>query len=236
MVVKDEKILVTGGNDGLGYEIAKQLISKGSRVVILGKDTDRVNNAVKKLDTGLVSSIVCDIRDEKQVMALSGRVDDVTGLVNCAGVIAYKLLWDHRVESIREIVEVNLLGTIFMTKLILPILQNQIGRGVIVNVSSTTGLTTGGHANQSVYAASKHGVRGFTDALKKDLDEEKSAVRVMGFYPGGMNTSLFAKAGLDKDTGEYMDPVEVAKVVVFMLSRPEGIKMDHVVVNRNKNI
>jgi len=58
----------------------------------------------------------------------------------------------------------------------------------------------------------------------------------LGFYPGGMNTPLFSKAGEDKNTSVFMDPKEIAKIIVFILERPEGIKMDHVVVNRNKHL
>jgi len=59
---------------------------------------------------------------------------------------------------------------------------------------------------------------------------------MLGFYPGGMNTPLFKKAGLEKDTDSFMDPREIAEIIIFMLERPDSIKMDQVVVNRNECI
>jgi NADP-dependent 3-hydroxy acid dehydrogenase YdfG len=93
----------------------------------------------------------------------------------------------------------------------------------------------GGHAEEAAYIASKYGVTGFTETLRKDMIAEGKAIKVLGFYPGGMNTELFAKAGLDRDTSKFMDPKEVAEIVVFIIERPASINMDHVVVNRNKN-
>jgi NADP-dependent 3-hydroxy acid dehydrogenase YdfG len=64
--------------------------------------------------------------------------------------------------------------------------------------------------------------------------EEGKSIKVLGFYPGGMNTNLFSKANLDKDTSKFMDPKEIAEIIVFIVERPSSINMDHVVVNRNK--
>ena len=59
---------------------------------------------------------------------------------------------------------------------------------------------------------------------------------MIGFYPGGMNTKLFSKSGQNKDTSAFMDPSEIAKIIVFLLERSDSINIDHLVVNRNKNI
>jgi len=125
------------------------------------------------------------------------------------------------------------LGTIYMTRSVLQLMKNE-NYGTIINVSSTSGLPTGGHAGESVYMASKYGVAGFTEGLKKEISEEKRNIRILGFYPGGMNTGFFAKSGQEKDTSGFMDPKEIAEIIVFMLERSDSIKMDHVEVNRNK--
>lgn len=235
MELTNKRVLITGGNSGLGYEIAKELIKAKSRVIILGKDDLKVDMAKKDLDSDLITSVVCDLKSQSEIEKTIKEIGDIDILINCAGVIAYSPLVVHKPDSIKNIIETNLLGTIFTTQAVLPsMIKNN--RGIVLNVSSTTGLPTGGNPNESVYAASKFGVSGFTESLKKDIDEQKLNIKILGLYPGGMNTQLFSKSGSDKDTSKFMDPGEIAKIVIFILERPDSIKMDHVVINRNKNL
>ena len=235
MNLKNKTALVTGGNSGLGFEIVKQLVKDKCKVIILGKDQQKIQKAKKKLKSSLVSVLTCDLRDFSQIKQAAKKIKTIDILINCAGIISYQPLEIHDPQNIKDIIEVNLLGTIYMTRAIL-IKMKKKNFGTIMNVSSTSGLMTGGHPYESVYIASKHGVAGFTEALKKEINAGKNNIKVLGFYPGGMNTKLFSKSGLNKDTSKFMDPAEIAKIVVFILERPDSIKMDHVLVNRNKNL
>ncbi|MCA9382633.1 SDR family NAD(P)-dependent oxidoreductase [Candidatus Dojkabacteria bacterium] len=227
------KILITGGNSGLGFEITNLLVQAGHEVIILGKDKKKLDLAKKQIDSDKLSTIECDLRDPVDIDTKLSRIEHLDILINNAGIISYKKLEEETDENIKDIVNTNLLGTIFVTKKLLPVFEKQ-NSGIIMNISSTSGLITGGHSEETIYVASKFGITGFTETLKKEMKEQKLNIRVLGFYPGGMNTDLFAKAGLDKDTTKFMDPKEIAKIVVFILERPEEINMDHVVINRNK--
>lgn len=235
MNLKNKTILITGGNSGLGFEIAKEAVKKQSKVIILGKDNQNLENAKKLLNSPLVSTLLCDLRDQKQIELIVKKIKKIDVLINCAGIIAYHPLEKHEAKNIKDIIDTNLLGTILVTRAVLPLMK-KANSGTIVNVASTSGLMTGGHANESVYMASKFGVSGFTEGLKKEINNLKKNIRVFGLYPGGMQTKLFAKSGMDKDISDFMPPAEVAKIIIFMLERPDSIKMDHVVVNRNKNL
>jgi len=218
MKLEGKTAIVTGGNSGLGLQIVNELKEKGCEVITVGK-TD--------------SDLTCDLRDYEQIKAL--KIDKADVLINCAGIIAYQPLESHDPQNIKDVIDTNLLGVIYMTQLVLPKMIKQ-NSGIILNVSSTSGLMTGGHAGESVYMASKYGVSGFTEGLKKEMEAEKRNIKVIGFYPGGMKTELFSKSGQDKDTSNFMDPKEIAKIIVFVLERPDSINIDHLVVNRNKNI
>lgn len=230
-----KKVLITGGNSGLGLEIARQLLQKEYEVIILSKDKKKLDQTLKKINSPKLSSVECDLRNYQNIKSSLQSINKLDILINNAGIIAYQELTKHDPQNIKDIVDTNLLGTIFVTKELLPILKKQ-NSGVIMNISSTSGLPTGGYPQECAYVASKFGVTGFTETLKKEMKEQNRNVRVLGFYPGGMNTKLFSKAGLDKDTSEFMDPEEIAKIILFILERPEAISMDHVVVNRNKSI
>ena len=233
--MKTKTALISGGNSGLGLEIAKLLSKKNYKIIILGKDKNKLEVAEKKIKTNNISSLVCDLREYKNIKNIESKIKNVDILINCAGIIAYQKLDQQDPDNIKDIIDVNLLGTIYLTKTVYPHMKKR-NSGIIVNVSSTSGLPTGGHPNESVYIASKAGVHGFTDAFKKDVQAEKLNIKVLGFYPGGMNTNFFSKSGVDTDTSNFMNPKEVAKIVVFMIERPSSIKLDHLVVNRNKNI
>src|SRR5512139_761860 len=121
MELKNKTVLITGGNSGLGFEVAKQLVAKGAKVTILGKDKAKVNKAKKEIDV----------------------------LVNNASIIAYKYADEHDPQNIRDMVDANFLGTVFVTRELFPLFRKQ-NSGTIINVSSTSGLPTGGHTQQSV--------------------------------------------------------------------------------------
>ena len=112
----------------------------------------------------------------------------------------------------------------------MPILKKQ-EEAAIVNVSSRAG--TGAAKGESVYAASKWGVRGFTDVLRVDL--KSTGVKVTGIYQKGVRTKLFEKVGekVDKDVyDKYTNPTDLANVIVLILSQPKNIWLDEIRINR----
>ena len=163
MDLKGKTVVVSGGNSGLGWEISELILERKGKVIILGKNPKKVNGA---------AVVVCDLRDYDQIQKVKDQLVNADVLINCAGVIAYSPLETHDPKNIRDIIETNLLGTIYLTQAVLEkmLLKNS---GTIINISSTTGLPTGGHPNQAVYAASKFGVYGFTESLKKEIDDRK---------------------------------------------------------------
>lgn len=122
-------------------------------------------------------------------------------------------------------VQTNLTATLQLTSLLLPALRTR-DEAAILNVVSKSGVTA--QAGQSVYTATKYGVRGFTDVLKED--EAETGVRVAGLYRSGTNTGMFAKAGEEVPNHIFTEPDDLADVVVFMLSRPPKLWMHEVQV------
>ena len=228
-----KKVLISGGNSGLGLQVTKLLLGKGYQVTILGRDMQKLELVSKEINSPNLNYIQCDLRNFADIKAKVAEVTELDILINCAGIIDYKKLDEHDPQGIKDIIDTNLLGPIFLTRQLLPVFKTQ-NSGTIMNVSSTSGLLTGGHSEECAYVASKYGVTGFTETLRKEVIEQGKKIKVLGFFPGGMNTELFSKAGLDKDTSKFMDPKDIAEIVVFILERPDSINMDNVVVNRNK--
>ncbi len=223
MQLAGKKIVVTGGSDGLGLAIVKALLAKKAEVYVLARDQVRLQ-AVQKL--GAITHQV-DVRSYPDLESLATEIGSIDVLINNAGVWIEGVVTSHEVAEIEQALDINLKGVIFASKAFLPFLQKET-ESHLINVVSTSGLR--GRNGQAVYCASKFGVTGFTESLKLDL--EKSNVKVTGFYPGGMHTHLFDKAGSPKANQDWMDVNKVAEVLVFMLERDVSMVLDHVVLNK----
>jgi NADP-dependent 3-hydroxy acid dehydrogenase YdfG len=212
--LKDKKvILITGGSEGFGKEIAC-LLAKNHTVVILS------NNKTTLCETGAqlcCDNFFCDITNPKQVEEVVSEVlarhKKIDVLINNAGIWAGGALDTNSYDDIAKNVMVNVLGTMFMTRAVLPHMKKQ-GSGKIVNIGSTNGLET--KPDRSVYIASKWAIVGFTGALRKELSTHNIAV--IGINPGLMKTTLHKNAGAERDYSTAMYPKEAAKAVEFAVN------------------
>lgn len=213
-VCMDKKvIIITGGEEGLGYEIARVLASS-HHVVIFGLKQERLDAAAKELHC---TAVQCDVTDPvriataiQDVIASAGGVDCV---INNAGIFAEGNLEDHTIDQIKAVMTVNALGTIFMIRAVIPHMK-QNRSGLIVNIVSQSGLNP--RPKWSIYAASKWAMTGLTKSLAEELREY--GIRVTGVYPSRLKTNLFKNAQVDRDLSNALDPVEVARAIEMLFS------------------
>lgn len=233
MIIANKKFLVTGGNSGIGFATAKKLIDSGAFVTILGKREEALKAAADNIDSNKISYIVCDLSNLENIQRVSNQIisSDFDGIVNAAGIIEYGKLEEHSITRISDVINVNLTGLISMTNIVLPSLKRK-NDGVIVNISSTSGIYR--RANESVYVASKWGVQGFTESMQVELENTK--IKVIGIYPGGVDTPLFEKSDSQKkpEGNIFMSPEEIAEIILFSIKQPDSVKLDKLVINRAK--
>jgi NAD(P)-dependent dehydrogenase (short-subunit alcohol dehydrogenase family) len=223
MDLKNKIVVVTGGSDGIGRHICLKLAAQGAQVALLGRDVERlarVEQEARAAGAPKTAGIVCDLQDVAQINAAITKIQTDFGgidiLINNAGI------W-HKAgpldtispEMLEATVQTNLTGLMQMTQAALPAIR-AADEGAILNVISKSGVVAQG--GQSVYTATKYGVRGFTEVLKEE--EGANGVRVAGLYQSGTNTNMFAKAGEDVPNHIFTEPDDLADVVVFLLSRP----------------
>ncbi|OUS04218.1 oxidoreductase [Rhodobacterales bacterium 52_120_T64] len=226
MQLKGKIAVVTGGSDGIGRHICLKLAAEGCKLAILGRNQGRLDAVVaESLAGGAVEARAysVDLTDSNALdaaaQAILGDFGGVDILVNNAGV------W-HKTGPLDTIgadmllttVQTNLTSVMQFTRHLLPALRDG-DESAVLNVVSKSGVVA--QAGQSVYTATKYGVRGFTEVLKQD--EAETDVRVAGLYQSGTNTGMFAKAGQDVPNKIFTEPDDLADVVVFMLSRPPKI-------------
>lgn len=227
MNLKNKKVFITGATEGLGFSLAKGLIKKGCKVYGVGRNEKRIREAKMKLKSSNFTLYTCDVSKYEQILKVVQKVGKVDILINNAGVWLEGSLQDFSKDKISEVIDTNLKGVIYSTKAVLDRMLKQ-NDGYIINIISTSGLK--GRFGQSVYAASKFGVTGFTKSLQEDLKDTN--IKVAGFYPGGMSTRLFEKAGTPKANKDWMNTDKVAEIVIFMLERDDTMIMDHVILNK----
>jgi short-subunit dehydrogenase len=121
-------------------------------------------------------------------------------------------------QDVSEMLDINVLGTIHMTKAVLPeLLKN--GNGRLINIVSTAGLR--GKVNESVYVASKFAVRGFTESLQKEF--EQTDLKITAVYMGGMDTPFWEGSSHVADTSRFRSPREVAELILQQIDEPSII-------------
>lgn len=218
--------LVTGSARGIGEAIARRFVAEGARVLIA--DILDAEGEALASELGEVARYRhLDVRSSSEwasaieaVEAWQGRLDC---LVNNAGILAFSRLEDLPEETVRKIIDINLVGTILGTQACLPLVERD-GGGSIVNMSSADGLTGGNGV--AAYCASKFGVRGFTKAAALELGPR--GIRVNSIHPGGIFTQMANPQGLPReqyDKGYWIypaqragDPADIGAAAAYLAS------------------
>lgn len=222
MDLKGKKVLITGSTDGLGKVLAQELVKKGAKVIVHGRESSKVDAVVKEI--GAEEGIACDLTKPETVSEAFSSIQDLDILINNAGVWLEGATKDATDDKIIELVNVNLASHLIISKTLLPVLlKSEFGQ--ILNTVSVAGIEIPFDYFHTIYTATKYGMQGFSEALAKEFDNTN--LRIMGFYPGGMETGLFVKAGIEYKRREpwMFDPQESVDAMVFMLTRNKKVNI-----------
>jgi short-subunit dehydrogenase len=229
--------LISGGSGGLGLAIAELLVKSGKSVLILGRNSEKLTRAAKKLSRltsdSHVSTLVCNIGDESDVKQTGKFLKDhkiVTEyLFNNAGRGLSAEFGETSAGLIDAVFEANLRGMILLTTEILRITpENE--ELTIVNIMSTSALI--GREKETIYCAAKWGARGYTEALRKELAGRKR--NVIAVYPGGMKTDFYKASGQTRDISEFMRPDDVAEKIVNAVLGNNKLLVSDLTISRKK--
>jgi NAD(P)-dependent dehydrogenase (short-subunit alcohol dehydrogenase family) len=194
----------------------------GARVVISGRDKEALEKTAAEVrqEGGKVIPIAADVTDYDQMVSLANRAAEYHGgidtWIHAAAVMMYAPLEETKPEEFKRMVEVNLLGQVYGAMAALPHIRKNGGSLIhISSVEATRSLPL-----QSAYAASKHGMVGFLDALRMELEKEGAPVNVVNIKPAGINTPLYDKAltriGVKpRPVPPVYEPEEVAKAIAY---------------------
>ena len=187
--VRGRTTVITGAASGMGAEVARELDRRGARLALLDRNADGLAALVGTLTgTGHTTHVV-DLTDDDAVSALAAEVaashPRVQALITCAGSSMLGDIDQLTMEEMRWLMDVNLWGTVNITQALLPSLRREPAAH-ITHLVSIYGLAA--PAGRIPYAMSKYAVRGFTEALRHEL--EGSTVSVGAVYPAGVKTGI----------------------------------------------
>ena len=228
--------IITGGSSGLGFHLSSELLSKDKKVLIIGKNLDRLKNAKLKLESKFNNNIYtfsCNIGNEEDINNLENYIKSnnfsIEYLFNNAGRGNESPVKHITNKIIDETFESNLKGLILITSKILQLTpSNQ--HLTIINIMSTSALE--GREKESVYCAAKWGARGFTESLRKELKGTKRDI--IAVYPGGMKTPFWKTINSKRSIDDFMDPADVAKKIIESVIYPEKLIISDITINRKK--
>ncbi len=227
--LKDQVVVITGASSGIGRSTALGFGKAGAKVVLAARNVvglQEVADAIREMG-GDALVVPTDVADWAQVERLAhstlsafGRIDT---WINDAGVGVYATAGDTSVEETQQVMQTNFMGMVHGVKAALPFMQTQKS-GTIINVGSVESQV--GLPFNSAYAASKHAIKGYTEALRMELEHAHSGINVTLIMPAAMNTPFFnhalSKLGvLPRPAGPVYKPELVAEAIVYAAEHPQ---------------
>ncbi|MBU7583129.1 MAG: SDR family NAD(P)-dependent oxidoreductase [Nostoc sp. TH1S01] len=232
--------IITGASAGIGEATAIALAAEKAQVVIAGRRSDRLDAVAQKIteNGGKALPIVTDVTNEAQVknlvdkaIAAWGRVDI---LVNNAGIAVIGNIDGGNTANWRRMIDVNVLGVLYATHAVLPILKAQ-NSGHIVNISSVAGRTA--RAGIGIYNATKWGVNGFSEALRQEVCKQN--IRVTIIEPGLVDTEIndyiddpIAKQRSEerRKTVTPLQSEDIAAAIVYAVTQPPRVNVNEILI------
>jgi NAD(P)-dependent dehydrogenase (short-subunit alcohol dehydrogenase family) len=229
-LLSEQVVVVTGASSGIGRATAIEFGRRGASVVLAARNALALEAAAREVEAagggGRTLVVPTDVADAAQVFQLAeeavnhfGRIDT---WVNNAAVSEYGTIEEISLEEIERIVQVNLLGTIYGMRAALPHLK-RVGGGAIINVGSV--LSDRAVPLQSTYCATKHAVKGFTEAVRMELEHEGTGIHLTLIKPAVINTPYYNHARTrmlvePRAMFPVYEPLLVAEAIIYAAAHP----------------
>ena len=222
MKLSECKALITGASGGIGQALVERLVAEGARLLLVGRQLQPLQALAARFP-GQVEVLRADIGERcgrEAVVAAAQRFGGLNCLINGAGINRFSLLEQHDEQAIAELIGLNVTATLQLTHRLLPLLRQQ-GRALVINLGSTFGSI--GYPGFAAYCASKFALRGFSEALRRELADTQ--VKVLYFAPRATRTTMNAAnvvAMNDELKVAMDDPHSVATQLVAAIEREQG--------------
>lgn len=219
--------IVTGASSGIGAAFSQALVHKKATVYGLARSTDKLKHVQQQLGDSFIP-VTLDITNHQEIDHWIRQTFDKNNLpdilINNAGLARFADVESLSLDDWQTMIETNLSGVFYVSRRVIPLMKANNTTCHIVNIASIAGKV--GSPQLSGYNASKFGVRGFSEALFKELRYDK--IKVTCFCPGSIATDFFNKANNSESHDNMMQPEDVARVLINILETPDNFLINDI--------
>ena len=226
MDLKGKNAIVTGASSGIGISFSKKLIEKGATVYGLARRLNKLTEVREKLGNEFIPVKMdvtkpTDIQKWVQETFSENNLPHI--LINNAGLGIFGKVDKLSIDDWNTMVQTNLNGVFYLTRELVPFMKASEVHHHIINIASIAGLL--GNPEMSGYNASKYGVRGFSEALFKELRYDK--IKVTAMFPGSISTHFFDRVG-NETHDNMLQADDVADTLIHLLETPDNFLVNEI--------
>lgn len=226
-VLTDKIAVVTGAGSGIGEAIATLLHEEGAKVVLAGRNKDKLQNVANQLAQDSVKVVPADVTKKEEVDELIKMAQQTFGgldiVINSAGQMLSSKITDYQVDEWDSMIDVNIKGTLYTAKAALPTMLEQ-SSGHLINIASISGFEV--TKSSTIYSATKAAVHTITQGLEKEL--AKTGVKVTSISPGMVDTAITAT--YNPTDRKKLEPQDIAEAVLYALTQPKHVNVNEITV------
>ncbi len=226
-VLTDKIAVVTGAGSGIGEAIATLLHEEGAKVVLAGRNKDKLQNVANQLAQDSVKVVPTDVTNKEEVDELMKIAQQTFGgldiVINSAGQMLSSKIADYQVDEWDSMIDVNIKGTLYTAQAALPTMLEQ-SSGHLINIASISGFEV--TKSSTIYSATKAAVHTITQGLEKEL--AKTGVKVTSISPGMVDTAI--TAAYNPSDRKKLDPQDIAEAVLYALTQPKHVNVNEITV------
>jgi len=230
MTDKNQAVWITGASSGIGKALAIEFSKNGLYVLGTARRIELLNTIKKELGEfgNNFEPHLLDVSDNEAVFQFYKNISvnlQIDCLINNAGITSFKTAFDNSIEEIQKIIEVNLLGSIYAIKSVLP---DMIMRksGTIINILSA--VTQKIFTSSSAYSASKVGLHAYTKVLREEVRDKN--IRVINISPGATATSIWHSGTLEKYSERMISTEKIANLIYRLYEENSNLVSEEVVI------
>ncbi|EOC9405428.1 SDR family oxidoreductase [Staphylococcus aureus] len=226
-VLTDKIAVVTGAGSGIGEAIATLLHEEGAKVVLAGRNKDKLQNVANQLAQDSVKVVPTDVTKKEEIDELIKIAQQTFGgldiVINSAGQMLSSKITDYQVDEWDSMIDVNIKGTLYTAQAALPTMLEQ-SSGHLINIASISGFEV--TKSSTIYSATKAAVHTITQGLEKEL--AKTGVKVTSISPGMVDTAI--TAAYNPSDRKKLDPQDIAEAVLYALTQPSHVNVNEITV------
>jgi len=221
-------IWITGASSGIGKATVKEFTSVGCNVFASARRINELERLVEDENENMIGIYPCNVASSANVSQTFKKISaeyNINCLINNAGITSFKLAEENSIKEIEEVINTNLLGSIYTIKAVLPHFK-KIGGGTIINVLSV--VTEKTFTNSSVYTASKMGLLGYSRVLREEV--RKYNIRVINVIPGATETPIWTREMREEHSERMMNPESIARTIVSAFLQSDNLVAEEIVL------